>query len=163
MKAFSTNNRLERTRWYMGGYWVFLATAKDTGGRFSLIELNLVKGLEPPRHMHTNEDESFYVLEGEIRFFTGEEQHDIKTHEFLHIPRGIPHHFKLVSDTAKVLMHLTPGGLEEMFIEMSTAADALAFPPRPQGPPPQEWLERMHVLQKQFGIVGIDNSKIKSI
>lgn len=162
MKTFATADRLERARWYMGGYWVFLATAKETGGGFSLIETNLRKGFEPPRHTHTKEDESFYLLEGEVNFFVGDEEFSLSPNMFLHIPRNTPHHFKLLSDTAKMLMHLSPGGLEEMFLEMSVPASSLSYPDAPQGPPPQAWLEKMLALQKEFGIVGMDKSQIKA-
>lgn len=161
-KAFSTSNKLGRTRYFMGGYWTFLATSADTGGQFSLIEMNLRRGLEPPRHTHSYEDESFYLLDGEIDFLVGEEEHHIKKGQFLYIPKGVAHNFKLVSATAKVLTQLTPGGLENMFLEMSTPAAIMDYPPMPAGPPPAEWIQKMHMLQNRYGITGIDNSKIKT-
>ncbi|NNU33405.1 cupin domain-containing protein [Mucilaginibacter sp. S1162] len=166
MQASSTvyqlKNRLERTRYYMGGYWVFLATAADTGGRFSLIEANLRQGMEPPAHVHTYEDESFQLLEGEIEFIADGKPYLLKAGEFLHLPIGVHHTFKVLSPTAVVLIHLVPAGLEAMFLELSQPATELDYPPAPAGPPPAEWLARVAQLQQKFGIRHMDNRQIKA-
>jgi quercetin dioxygenase-like cupin family protein len=154
--------RLQRTRYYMGGYWTFLATAQDTNGQFSLIEMNLRKGVEPPAHTHTIEDESFHVLEGEVIFTAGGQEYHLRSGGFLHLPKGVQHSFKLLSEKAKVLMHLVPAGLEAMFMELSRPADSLEYPPAPVGPPPAEWLLKAAALQQQYGIVGMDNTKVKT-
>jgi len=60
-----------------------------------------------------------------------------------------------------LVCHLVPAGLEEMFLELSHPADKLEYPPLPAGPPSQEWLQKAIALQKKYGIVGLDNSKIK--
>ena len=162
-KALIELNKLEKTRHYMGGYWIFLVTGKETDGQFALIEINLRKGLEPPRHKHTYEDETFYIQEGQIHFFTNTEQYLLNQGDFLHIPKGVPHHFKLVTDTAKMLCHLAPAGLEDFFIELSKPADKVDFPPLPAGPPSAEVLERIKVLQEKYGIIGMNIEDIKSI
>lgn len=159
---YHLTNKLERTRYYMGGYWTFLATAADTGGQFSLIEANLRQGMEPPAHTHTFEDESFQLLEGEMIFTAGDQQYLLRAGEFLHLPKGVQHTFKVISPTAKVLIHLVPAGLEAMFLELSQPAAALDFPPPPAGPPSPEWLERLTALQQKFGIRKMDNQQIRS-
>lgn len=159
--VYQLADRLSRTRYYMGGYWTFLATAADTSGQFSLIEANLRQGMEPPAHTHTHEDESFQLIEGEMIFTADGNTHHLRAGEFLHLPKGVTHTFRVLSPTAKVLIHLVPAGLEAMFFELSKPADRLDFPPAPAGPPPAEWLERVAVLQQKFGIKGMDNSHIK--
>lgn len=161
-KSYSLGDKLPRARYYMGGYWVFLATSQDTDGRFALIEANLRKGLEPPPHTHLNEDESFCLLEGEMTFFVNGETHTLRAGEFLHIPRGNHHSFTIHSERVKVLIHLAPAGLEEMFLELSRPADVLDYPPAPAGPPPAEWLHKAALLQQRFGIVNMDVSGIKA-
>jgi len=64
MAAPELNNSL----WYIGHLMSILISSKDTGGAFSLIHGFEVKGLEPPPHTHTREDESFYLLNGEIDY-----------------------------------------------------------------------------------------------
>lgn len=159
---FFVSRSIDRCRHYMGGYWVFLLTGQDTNGKFALIEVNVRKGLEPPRHTHSHEDEMYYVLEGEILFVAGDEERLLKAGDFTYLPKEIPHHWKLQSDTAKLLIQLAPAGLEEMFLEMSKPADQLDYPPPPAGPPPPEFLQKIGELQKKYGIVGIDNTRIKA-
>jgi len=160
--TYTLKDRLQRTRYYMGGYWTFIATGRDTNGQFSLIEANLRKGIEPPAHTHTLEDESFQLLEGKMTFMIDGQEVHLEAGNFIHLPKGVNHGFKLLSDTAKVLIHLVPAGLEEMFIELSQPADKLAYPPAPIGPPSPEWLQKAAALQQRFGITLIDNSKIKA-
>ena len=158
----SAKDKLQRTRYFMGGYWTFLATSADTNGQFSLIEVNLKKGLEPPRHTHTHEDESFHVIEGEIQVFVGKEECILKSGDFIHIPKGVTHNFKLLTDNVKMLTHLVPAGLEQLFIELSQPAVTIGYPPTPAGPPPAEWLQKAALLQQKYGITGIENGQIKS-
>lgn len=159
---YHLQDKLARTRFYMGGYWTFLATAAETGGQFSLIEANLRQGAEPPAHTHSYEDESFQLLEGEMTFTADGQIHELKAGEFLHLPKGSHHTFKVISPTAKVLIHLVPAGLEAMFIELSKPADQFDFPPGPLAPPPAEWLQYAAALQVRFGIGQIDNHQIKA-
>jgi quercetin dioxygenase-like cupin family protein len=163
MPVNTAEHRLKRTRYYMGGYWTFLATGADTNGQFSLIELNLRGGLEPPAHIHTYEDESFHVLAGELIVSCGDQEQVLKAGDFIHLPKGIRHSFKVNGERAKVLMHIVPAGLENMFQELSQPANELDFPPFPHQPPSAEWLQRLTLLQQQFGITNIDNKKIKTI
>lgn len=160
--AYATGNSLERTRHYMGGYWVFLAKGTDTNGQFALMEVNLRKGFEPPAHTHTNEDESFHILAGEITFTIDGEEHVLKAGDFIHLPKGVAHSFKLQSDKVKMLAHLIPAGLEEFFMELSIPADKIDYPPLPSGPPDPEWIKKIGALQQKYGIVGMDNSRIKA-
>lgn len=160
--VYHLQDKLARTRFYMGGYWTFLATATETGGQFSLIEANLRQGAEPPAHTHTYEDESFQLLEGELLFTVDGHTYPLRTGEFLHLPKGTHHTFKVLSPAAKVLIHLAPAGLETMFMELSQPADQLAFPAGPLAPPPEAWLKRAAALQEKFGIRHMDNRQIKA-
>lgn len=159
---FTVSRNADRCRHYMGGFWIFLATGKETNGQFALIEMQIRKGMEPPPHTHTKEDEIYYLLDGEVQFMAGEEEHLLKTGDFIYLPKNIPHHWKLLSDTARILVQVMPAGLEEMFWELSKPADQLGFPPLPAGPPPPEFLQKVGELQKKHGIIGMDNTRIKS-
>lgn len=160
--AYAITNKLERTRYYMGGYWTFLAKGLETNGQFALIEMNLRKGLEPPAHTHTQEDESFHVIEGEIDFFAGDEVHHLLPGDFIHLPKGVTHSFQLKTNRVKMLAHLVPAGLENLFLELSTPAEQLDYPPAPAGPPDPAWLKKVVALQQQYGIIGMNHSQIKA-
>ena len=136
----------------MGGLLTLLATGADTSGRFALVETLLRQGFEPPRHLHTREDESFYVLEGEIQFTVGEATCRIQAGGFIHLPRHVPHHYRLLTPTARTLLHLAPAGLEAMFEELSITAERPELPPPPTGPPPPQVLARIDAVQRRLGI-----------
>jgi quercetin dioxygenase-like cupin family protein len=160
--AYAVSNSIERTRHYMGGCWTFLVRSKDSHGRFALIEVTFRKGLEPPRHTHTKENETYYILDGELEFTAGEETYLLKAGDCIHLPENIAHHFKLQSNTVKALINICPGGLDDMFWELGKPAEKIGLPPPPSGPPSAEFLEKIRGLQKKYGIIGIDNSQIKA-
>lgn len=126
---------LTNSLWYIGNLMSILISNKDTGGAFSLIHGYELQGLEPPPHTHTREDESFYVLSGEIAYTVGNEILNAKSGNWVFLPRNIQHSFKVITEKAEVLIHLSPGGFEGYFREMSEPAKELSIPPRPQGPP----------------------------
>ena len=158
----SEKNRLERTRFYLGGYWTFLATGKETNNQFATMETNYRKGLVPPPHTHTKEDETWQVLEGEVTFTVGEVTQTLRPGDFIFLPKNIQHSFVLESDTAKMLLQVFPAGLEEFFMELSVPADKIDYPPLPSGPPSPEWLAKIGALQQKYGLLGVDNTKIKA-
>jgi quercetin dioxygenase-like cupin family protein len=122
--------------WYMGNLFDVLAGAEATGGRFALIELLSRKGTEPPRHVHAREDEAFYVLEGAVTYYVGDEVYEAGPGTFVSMPRGVPHSFVFETEEVRKLAIITPGGLEEHFRDphFSKPARALTLPP-PEGPP----------------------------
>ena len=90
-------------------------TGEDTDGRFSLLEVELT-GDGPPQHIHKNEDETFYVLEGEIKFLLGDHTSIAKAGTFVSIPRGTRHAFcRVDKKNTKLLATFTPAGFEKFF------------------------------------------------
>ena len=88
----------------------------------------LAPGTEPPPHVHTREDELFYVLEGEFDVYVGKEAFKVKAGECVFLPRFKPHAFVIRSPRLHVLALFTPAGLEEAFRGMSTPAQRLELP-----------------------------------
>lgn len=146
LKRAAVNN----SYWYMGHLLSVLLAAPDTGGRFGLLKITEIKGLEPPRHTHTRETETFVLLEGEIDFTVQGQTYPAKQGDSMFLPRNIEHSFKVVSPTAEVLVLLAPGGFEGYFIDMSTPAPALTQPPRPAEPPD---LPRLIATASKYGIL----------
>ncbi len=90
-------------------------SGEDTDGRYSLLEVEL-NGDGPPQHIHNNEDEAFYVLEGEVKFLLGEHTTIGKAGTFVHIPRGTVHAWCLPGkEPAKLLVIISPAGFEKFF------------------------------------------------
>ena len=95
-----------------------LATGTQTHGRLTLLELREVAGQEPPCHIHEHEDEIVYVLAGELTFFVGDDACRAVAGDCLFLPRGTEHAYAVESGEARVLVVLTPAGLEGAFGEL---------------------------------------------
>jgi quercetin dioxygenase-like cupin family protein len=144
---------LENSIWYNGHTFSFLLDAKQTGGIFALIHCYFRKGGEPPAHFHKNEDETFYVLQGEIFFHIGNRKFKAGAGDLIYIPKEIPHQFSLATETAKALLLLTPAGMETFFKEFSIPAKSLELPPVSDGQPPAHFFEAMIKRAEELGIV----------
>lgn len=128
LKTFKRTPSLELSRWYMGMLLTNLVAKQDTNQAFSLLEATLAPGNEPPPHVHSREDELFYVLEGEFDVYVGEEAYQARTGECVFLPKLKPHAFLIRSPRLRVLILYTPGGLEEAFHRVSSPAQKLELP-----------------------------------
>ncbi len=115
--------------WWLDGLWIVLAEAKDTGGRFSLMEELLRKDSGPGPHKHTWSDETYYMLDGEITFLVGEEIKTSRKGDFVMVPRNTRHAFRVVSETARFLNGYTPASLEACVVEMTMRTTERVLPP----------------------------------
>jgi quercetin dioxygenase-like cupin family protein len=88
---------------------------KASGPKFGAAEIVISPGEEPPLHIHKNEDEWFYMLDGEVSFHVGHETFRGQPGSFVLFPRGIAHTFTVESNSARFLLMITPGGFERMF------------------------------------------------
>ncbi len=99
---------------------------KASNGDLGVAEVVIAPGDEPPLHVHKNEDEWFYMLDGEVTFHVGGESHAGAAGAFVFFPRGIPHTFTVESASARFLLMNTPGGFERMFeLAPKTVEDAV--------------------------------------
>ena len=128
LKAFKRAPSLGLSQWENGNLTTNLAETRDTNGAFLLVEAMLAPGTEPPPHVHTREDELFYVLEGEFDVYVGEEAFNVKAGECVFMPRFKPHAFVIRSPRLRLLALFTPAGLEEAFRTMSSHAESLKLP-----------------------------------
>jgi quercetin dioxygenase-like cupin family protein len=115
--------------WWQGSLMQIKARAEDTGGALGLVEGSFYRGFGPPLHVHSREDEAFYLLEGEIRFRQGEDEFVVGPGAWVWQPRGIPHAFKVESERARALVLVTPGGFERMFEQGGVPVADSAEPP----------------------------------
>jgi len=139
-----------RTIAVVGDVYRFLATGEDTDGKYALWEAFVPPGGGPPPHVHSREEEGFYVLEGEITFVVGDRRHVATAGTFANMPVGTPHAFKNESDRpARMLISVAPAGLEAMFFEVgqSVAPGARTAPP-----PTKEEIEKLLAAAPRYGI-----------
>ena len=120
--------------WWLDDLWIVLAEAKDTGGRFSMMEEFLPKDSGPGPHKHTWSDETFYILDGEIAVLIGEEIKTVRAGDFLMVPRNTRHAFRVTSETARFLNSYTPASLEAALVEFATPATERVLPPKGASP-----------------------------
>jgi mannose-6-phosphate isomerase-like protein (cupin superfamily) len=100
------------------------ASGRSTGGSLTVIEAAIDGG--PPKHTHSREDESFYVLTGILDVECGKDRFRAGSGSFVFLPRNLPHAFRSVGGSATALLIVTPGGLDEYFAELSAALTANA-------------------------------------
>jgi hypothetical protein len=108
-----------------------------------VLEHRAPRGAGSPLHVHNNEDEWFYVLEGELTFWVGGEVIVAPAGGFVFGPRGIPHTFIVSSDEARFLLVTEPAGFDEFVRAIGEPAAALEIPPAPTAPPDVEGLTRV--------------------
>lgn len=97
------------------GWFASTITLKASNPGIGVTEVVLRPGEEPPFHVHKNEDEWLYVLEGAVSFHVGGESYFGEAGAFVFFPRGIPHTFTIETPSARFLVMNTPGGFERMF------------------------------------------------
>jgi quercetin dioxygenase-like cupin family protein len=104
--------------WGPGDHYTFLVTGEETGGAYFAMEALVPPDGGPPPHIHTREDETFYLLEGQIEFLLGEELVLAGPGDFVNVPRGTVHRFRNTgSKPARMVLTFTPAGIEDWFAE----------------------------------------------
>ncbi len=132
--------------WWQGSLMTIKARAADTGGALGLVEGTFYEGFGPPLHVHHHEDEGMLVLDGEIRFRQGTEEFIAGPGTLVWVPREVPHAFMVQSPTARALVIVTPGGLEQMFVEGGVPVSETAEPPTQHYDP-----DAARALAEKFG------------
>ena len=135
--------------WWKSGQMTVKAGGTETGHAFAQIETDDPQGSGTPLHLHHNEDETFYVIEGEVTVVVGEERIDLGAGDFCFGPRGVPHTYVVRSERARMLVTLSPAGLEELFV-------SLGAPVTGPEPPADAAMPPMPELARLFGGYGCD-------
>jgi quercetin dioxygenase-like cupin family protein len=136
-------------RWFLGFLVTIKSSRETTDGRVAVLEHHAVQGLGSPLHVHHNEDEWFYVTEGELTLWVGGEVIEAPAGSFVYGPRGIPHTFLVSSPEARFLLVTEPAGLEGFVRELSEPADGLTLPPATVQPPAPE---QMMAAAAKYGL-----------
>ncbi len=126
--------------WKTGRVWV-KASGAETAGRCAQVEIDDPRGTAPPMHVHHNEDETFYVLDGEVTVFADGERVELGAGDYAFVPRGTSHAYLVRSERARMLVTFSPAGFEEFFVEMGIAGDEA--PVDPVMPSPEEFARRL--------------------
>ena len=133
----------------VGDTYRILVTGKETGGRYAMWDARVPPGGGPPPHTHSREEESFYVLEGEVTF-TGEgETFSAGPGTFASMPLGSLHSFRnATAKPARMIISCAPACFEQMFFE----AGRILAPGETAGPPTKEEIEKLLAIAPKYGV-----------
>jgi quercetin dioxygenase-like cupin family protein len=152
--------------WFLGTLVRLKLTGEQTGGRFALWEGVLPHGAAPPLHCHP-QDETFYVLEGELTVWVVEPElaadegrpprwvetraRTCRAGAVAFAPASTPHSFRVESDTARVLFLSTPAGIEDYVRALAEPARWPWLQPPPDGP--RVPIEKLDAVEREHGVV----------
>ncbi len=126
-------------------------SAADSDNTLLVAQMETLAGSEPPRHLHTLEDELFLIREGHARFFVGENTIDGKPGDTIFLPRGVPHHYKILSDRLITTLVATPAAGMEGFLEslsIPVAEEETLCPDQPS----EAYIQYFMSLTEQYGM-----------
>lgn len=113
---------------YGGQIWVHVS-GESTGGEFGMWEGLLPPGGSSPVHIHHNEEECIFVMEGTLRILCGDEVWDSGPGTWVRMPKDVPHGIRTVGDTpVRFLEFFLPAGLEQLFNGLPTDVQTDARP-----------------------------------
>ncbi|QEH38128.1 Quercetin 2,3-dioxygenase [Aquisphaera giovannonii] len=109
--------------WVVGDRYTIKCHGRETDGAFALIEATIPPGGGSPPHIHSREDEAFYLLEGQVDFHADGRTYPAAPGAWVTLPRGSLHHFKNTGPgPARMLIMVMPAGLEDYFLEVGREA-----------------------------------------
>ena len=140
-------------RWWGDGLAVIKATAADTGGQMTILEITERPDKDAPLHVHHKEDEGFWILDGSATFEVGDQTIDANAGDYVFGPRDIPHRYRSGPDGCRMLFIFTPGGFEDLLRVVSRPAESHTMPPpgEEEPPPSDEEMERMQAVIQAHG------------
>lgn len=134
----------------VGDRYRFLARKEGTDRSYGLIEAIVPPGGGPPPHVHSREEEGFYIIEGEVMIYVDGEMVKAGPGSFVNMPKGSTHSFRNEADIpAKMLILVAPGGLEEMFTKVGKRINDASAPFTNVD---EEQIKRIAEVTPEFGI-----------
>jgi quercetin dioxygenase-like cupin family protein len=137
-QAMATQAGEGEARWWFGGLAEIKATGADTDGQLTIVQVTEPPGAEAPLHVHHREDEGFWILEGEVTLYVGDETIEASAGDFAWGPRDIPHRYTVGPNGCRMLFICTPAGFEGLVRDMSVPAETRTLPPASDEEPDME-------------------------
>ncbi|WP_338726753.1 quercetin 2,3-dioxygenase [Haladaptatus sp. DJG-WS-42] len=133
----------------LGGLALIKVTGSETGGAFGLVEQRSNAGMATPLHVHHQEDELFYVIDGQVTYHVDGEEITAPAGTTVFAPHGIPHAFRVDTDGTRWL-DIRKGGGEAFFRDIGLDVDGLELPT--VTPPTDEMLEKLNAHLEKYGV-----------
>jgi len=139
-----------RSIWVVGDRYTIMCGGNDTGGAFAMMEAIVPPGHGPPPHIHSREDEAFYVLEGEVQFHADGSSFTVTSGAWVTLAKGSLHYFENTGSTpARMLILVTASGLEDFFLEVGR--EAIEGEAEPVLPTPED-IQRLVDTAPKYGL-----------
>jgi quercetin dioxygenase-like cupin family protein len=151
LKPVAVRSNEGEARWWFGALAEIKATAADTGGQMTIVEVTEHPGAEAPLHVHHRDDEGFWILEGDLTFEVGDEVIDASAGDYVFGPRDIPHRFTVGDRGCRMLFIMVPGGMEDVIRATSEPAPTRTLPPPPEEEPSAEEIEGAKAIVREHG------------
>ena len=138
--------------WLLGMLEVIKIGSEETNGEFGLLDITARAGDGSPWHVHPEEDEWFYVLEGEFTVYVGDTRLSLSPGSFAFGPKGVPHTFFAGPRGGRALIGFMPFQFEGFLREVGEPTVERVLPPPLEAPPDMERLlpigvrNGMHIL-----------------
>jgi quercetin dioxygenase-like cupin family protein len=138
--------------WAMDSLFEHLLTAADSGGAVGMALVTQPPGVATPLHRHTREAEAFYLLDGSMTYRAGDETFHLSTGDFIWLPPGLPHAFRVTGSTPVRFLGLTaPGDLLALYDEVGMPATERRLPGG-DGLPMSEEIARWNEVGPRYGL-----------
>lgn len=135
----------------MGSLFERLASRAETGG-LNVAVVTQPPGIAPPLHRHTHEAEAFFMLDGAMTYRAGDELFHLAPGDFVYLPVGIPHAFRVTGTTpVRFVGFADPGGLFDLYAEVGMPAPERRLP-GPDGVPLDIEIERWNEVGPRYGL-----------
>jgi quercetin dioxygenase-like cupin family protein len=139
-----------RTVSVVGDRYTFVVTGEETGGAFAMMDFHVPVNHGPPPHVHSHEDETFYVLAGEFEFTVAGQTQRLRTGQSLVAPRHIPHTFRNVgASMGRMMAVVAPAGFEKFLMEIGVPLPSADSPPLE---PTAADIERLKKAAPRYGL-----------
>ena len=125
VKAYKRSPALTNSTWYKGMLCSEMAGTADNNGAFDLNIFRARPGTEPPPHIHSKEDEFFYILSGGMRFYVDAEVFTVAAGECMFLPRLKPHAFLITAPETHGILFIAPGGFQAALNKMNVPAERM--------------------------------------
>jgi quercetin dioxygenase-like cupin family protein len=146
-QPFALDAGVGTAHWFFGSLVTVKAASEQTDGHFALTEFVNPPAFASPRHVHHDEHEAFYVLEGRAEVHCGDESFTVGPGSFVMLPKGIPHWLEVAADMPLRSLVLTTGQFEQYVAACGEPAQRSELPP-PGAPD----LDRVSAAGERFRI-----------
>jgi len=137
--------------WLLGMLQTVKIGKSDTDGRYGMLEILVPEGIGSPWHVHPDEDEWFYILDGTLTFWVGDAKFELSSGDFAFGPKGVPHTFYGSAPVTRALVGFLPMQFEGFMRTVGQPAPERVLPPHHDGAPPD--VAKLAPIAKQNGFV----------